>query len=459
MSYRSGTALRTAVSHTLLRLSKMSRHMLTSPWSLLLSLALVLRLAFFQTLLKYAGTERLTTLSTDMTNYYRAAQSICGDLSWSSKGVLTFGPGYPTVIALLGLPFGLDPSSIIVGQIILGSIGSALQGYLGYLLTDNRTIGIITGGLSACSILGIFYASFLWSETVFVLILQIALVLIMKGRRHTSIWPVVVSGLLIGAAILTRSVAQMLPLLLAGWTYWWFRKTDAQPGWFHRRAITCALVIILIPATIAGAWTLHNKTSNGISWLAMAGPTGMGKAVRLIKSYTEGISYEQADSVFMSQLTAHEDFSSNANKAIGEVSSSQLLETALNDPLATFYVLGRNAVHNATVDSTPGHLPTRKTTLMKAIADVTSIRWLNLRTLALALIGLTILMVRRQFAAAVLLGGLCLYFGVMGAFTLNQGSRIFFPAHIAWTVLVAVVLNEILVRTRLFIRWLLYSGR
>lgn len=424
----------------------------TSPWPWIFALALALRLAFFRTLLEYVGPERLTSLSTDMTGYYYAAQSIYGNLSWSSPAIMMFGPGYPTIIAVLSLPFGQNPSSIIIGQIILGSVGSALQGYLGFLLTDNRRIGIITGLLSSCSVLSIAYASFLWSETVFVLMLQVALILLIKARSQTSIWPIVISGFLLGVAVLTRSVAQILPLLLAGWAYWWYRIADSSSGWFRRRAMIRVLIISLIPVMMAGGWTMHNKSCCQVNWLAMAGPVGMGKAVRLITSHTEGISYEQADSVFWNQVTSHKDFSSNNYRVIGEVASSQFLKTALNHPLATIYVLGKNAIHNVTVDSTPTHLPTRSHGILKVIADVTSIRWLNLRTLVLAIIGLTILLARRRFAASVLMGGICLYFGIMSAFALNQGSRIFFPAHIASSVLVAVVLNEIFDRTRHLIR-------
>ncbi len=63
------------------------------------------------------------------------------------------------------------------------------------------------------------------------------------------------------------------------------------------------------------------------------------------------------------------------------------------------------------------------------------------RTLALALVGLMIMIGRKQVKLAISLTLICAYFGATSAFTLNQGSRIFYPAQISWSILVATTLT------------------
>jgi hypothetical protein len=74
------------------------------------------------------------------------------------------------------------------------------------------------------------------------------------------------------------------------------------------------------------------------------------------------------------------------------------------------------------------------------VIDFCGTKGLNYRTVLLSLAGMLIILARRQYRNLYILGGVFFYFGVMGAFEINPSSRIFFPASIAWTVLIAVVL-------------------
>jgi hypothetical protein len=61
----------------------------------------------------------------------------------------------------------------------------------------------------------------------------------------------------------------------------------------------------------------------------------------------------------------------------------------------------------------------------------------DFRVTVLVLISLIVMVVRRQNKLAAVLIAIWLYFGMLSGLTLWQGSRVFYPGQIAWSIMLA----------------------
>ena len=64
-------------------------------------------------------------------------------------------------------------------------------------------------------------------------------------------------------------------------------------------------------------------------------------------------------------------------------------------------------------------------------------------SLILSLIGFIVLLFRRQYYVALILGLIFLYYGLLGGFGPWQGSRYFYPGQISWAILCSISLVTI----------------
>ena len=67
-------------------------------------------------------------------------------------------------------------------------------------------------------------------------------------------------------------------------------------------------------------------------------------------------------------------------------------------------------------------------------------KWLGYLIVGTSLVGLGLLIFRRQYFAALLLGSAYTYFTFIAGFSFSQGSRLHYPAEMAWSPLVAYTL-------------------
>jgi len=405
-----------------------------------LVIALFLRLLFLNSLVHSAGTERLFQLSTDMRNYFGAAERIYRDFLFDHDGVLIFGPGYPTIIAILGAPFKMSAVAILTCQVLLSSVFTVLMAALTMTLTGRKSVGLVAGGLSAASLLAILYASFLWSETVFMLLVATSLFLLIEGMRCQRRWLCALSGALLGVAILTRSMAQGLPFMFVviGIVYLWPIPLRQWRQVTHR--LSGPLIAGAVALSISNAWVVRNYLVYDIPQVALASPMGLGKVNRLAMSSFEDIPYATADSLFVEKMRAHPD---GFRKAIYTVGVSEFRRYVTERPWSMALLLARNGFKNMTAESTTSHMPTRFKGIYKYFARILGVPGIKYRGLVLACLGALILLIQRHYRALMILVLLYLYFGAIGAFAIDQGSRIFFPAQIASLGLMSVALVQV----------------
>jgi 4-amino-4-deoxy-L-arabinose transferase-like glycosyltransferase len=140
---------------------------------------------------------------------------------------------------------------------------------LGWALFDART-GFAAGCIAALYPTFIAYSHFLWSETLFALLVTAALAGLVFMERRQSPGLASLAGLLFGAAALTREIA--LPVAGAG-VLW--ALVAARPG--ERRAAAARGALVLgFASLVVLPWTLRNYGHFGrvlpissVGWIAV----------------------------------------------------------------------------------------------------------------------------------------------------------------------------------------------
>ena len=164
-------------------------------------------------------------------------------------------PGYPLFIAAVVLTLGEELRSLALAQHLLG-VATVGATYLIGRLTFGRAAGLLAGLLVAVSGPLLIYERYVMSETLFGFTLVLTLLAAVVAVRGQRWWPWLLCGLALGAAILTRPVAQaLIPLLgLAA-------LLAARRTW--RRGLLGLGALLVGVAALQGPWVVRNALATG----------------------------------------------------------------------------------------------------------------------------------------------------------------------------------------------------
>jgi 4-amino-4-deoxy-L-arabinose transferase-like glycosyltransferase len=185
-------------------------------------------------------------------------------------------PGYAVFTAGTILLLGEDLRALAFAQHLLG-VGMVALTYILGVLTFGRVAGLLGGLLVALNGALLLSGQSVMTETLFtVLLLATVLTLLLAGRTGHWAWALV-AGVTLGAAALTRPVAQALVVLvpLAFLVY------TRRPGPILRGTLLVGLGVALL----LGPWMLRNLAEHGT--MSAAGGLGRSLVARTIK-YDEG---------------------------------------------------------------------------------------------------------------------------------------------------------------------------
>ncbi len=234
----------------------MSRRRLIPAVVLVLGLALLVRVAYMDATPGY-------TLVHDARDYNGHAQSIAQGEGYSDT--LAFGrpsafrpPGYTYflggVYQLAGVERAPAEERVKAARIagaIVGTAGVALIGVLAAQLWG-AWIAVLAMALAAVYLPLVLVTEAVMSESLFVVFMLGSLCAVIAHRRSKRMLPwALLSGLLAGAAILTRANALvlLLPLALAAWNV---------PRW-SLRALAPPVALVLVALLTLVPWTIRNE--------------------------------------------------------------------------------------------------------------------------------------------------------------------------------------------------------
>ncbi len=191
-----------------------------------------------------------------------------------------FPPGYPL---FLGLLYSLAGPSLAVARLVQAALGAATCCIL-YLIGRNLfqpTVGRLAGLLMAVFPGHIYMAWRLMSETLFVLLISLAVLAAMALRERGGLARAAALGLVLGASVLVKSNLLFLPPLLVLWlgVEAWSRRArrPSAAGWSRLARLAplaAPAMVAAVCCAVALGVPLANAASSGGRFWPLAGNGG-----------------------------------------------------------------------------------------------------------------------------------------------------------------------------------------
>jgi len=406
--------------------------------------AFILRLCYLMLMLGQLNAEQILSLSSDTVEYVGAAESLAGFEFECRRAFWIFGPGYSLFLAPVFLLFGIHPFPPLVIQAILSSLICLMLYRLGHELTGSKAVGYIAGILSAVSFTSISLSNYLLSDTLFFFVFlwgNLAFIVGIRSRKRSYF---VFSGICVGGAALIRSLAQFWPvaLLLFIFVLPLYRPLGL-PRHGRLQLLKKAWLAPVIAGIIISGWIARNYVIHSVPTMALAGSHGLSKLAAATEAKIQGgvlvdVLVSRAEQ-YKKQL-GKDDLTEAEQYDLRMWHFREALSEHPGKMLAMYLGLIREnalAVNDLYLLQMP-----RFRNSIGGILESYKNRYMHYSVLVLSGLGLLALAIRRQWLPFVYLGAFLLYMLAMIGFVLWQGSRPFFPAQMAWTILAAAALTE-----------------
>jgi len=408
---------------------------------LIIVLSLILRLAYFYISVEQTSLEIIALSPSDSREYVQLSMEFA-DLDIASEEILYMvGFGYPM---FLGLLFFISSKSLLIALIIqslLASISTALIYIIGMMIFKKTTPSIIAAAINGLSITSLTMSISFLSETLFFFLLVLSLYLILKCINKPTVFYLTALSLLIAYAAFTRSVGQFLPIVI----FFAIIFTPSKHFALNKKKLVLKIgLAMLVSLLLIYSWAARNYIVHDTFVTAGTGAGAaalyLGTRAAKLQSSSPDINYRQAfieemNSSKTEPLTIKEKHDWYINK---------VKTLFYNNPpvfiLAYLSIVGENFV--AYEDNCTLRVPDYADGIMY-ISRLAQKAGIDLIILILSVVGAILFIRQQKHFVAVLLCLLYLYFMALSGFTLWQGSRIMYPAQIAWVYLMSFALYNL----------------
>jgi 4-amino-4-deoxy-L-arabinose transferase-like glycosyltransferase len=420
--------------------------------------ALLLRGAWLALICTQHDSAELLYLAPDCARYVQIGTHLAGMeydgpvLDWHSGPIyatpegsmLWSGPGYGLFLGGYFALFGTQAGPVLIAQVLLGSVNCVLVWLLAGRLGLSARVAAIAGTIAALSLTSISLSCMLLTETLFFTVQLTGMLCWVRALRRNHWSWFVAAALLFGAATFVRGVTLFWPgvMLLLALLH---PKRDFAGTRGALIGKTCVAVALM--GTMFVGWGFRNFTRHDVFSFSEGG-------VLAARYFWTARTLAGFDATRNTRAMQHKMEADNRTRygpdgatfAEHHRDDMAIFTAALREhpwPMAKRFV--KSAMQNATRGSELHvfQLPqfARTWDFLRPIIHKKT----GAVTLILALIGAALLIIRPDHRAAGLVllltyGYLC---GITG-FEFWQGSRICFPAQMAWAILAAVALDRAL---------------
>jgi 4-amino-4-deoxy-L-arabinose transferase-like glycosyltransferase len=221
------------------------------PLTWILLIALLLRLL----LVPVVSVHPQRAHAPDTGGYLAFAQAILQGEGWTFPGT-SRTPGYPAFLAAGLALFGEHTVALVLFQAALATLNVLLT-YLIARYFFNETISRVAALLLALNLESITHAIYLLSETFYTFLFLAFTFFLLAFLKTRQIRLVLLSGFLLGAAILTRPIAQYYPVIVA--------FLLVASGKNLRAGLAHGLLFILASAALVAPWVVRNQRLVGLA--------------------------------------------------------------------------------------------------------------------------------------------------------------------------------------------------
>jgi len=192
-------------------------------------------------------------------------------------------PGYPLILAVGMALVGPHPTGLIVLQQLL-SVANVLLffGIARTAMSERRAM--IAAGLFLLAPYRLYYSLWLLATTCFTTALLATWYCWQRARVSGGTLATLITGLMLGATVLIRPIAMVLPVVLIATAAIPRRQTDAAPTPHRKSQWTSALAMLAGCLVLLGGWSARNR--------AIAGHWGLSSQSGAVLAYFKAAEVE-----------------------------------------------------------------------------------------------------------------------------------------------------------------------
>lgn len=201
----------------------------------------------------------------DEAQYADAARKLLGGDGFGATYLKV--PGYPVLLALLGIPAPASTLWLRMAQALVAALGAALV-FLAADRLSGRTAAIAAAVIYALDPLLVVAAALLYPEAVAALLMLAVVLLAWEAARRDSLVFAALAGSGLGLVALFRPVALAVVPVVATWVLFAVAAPPARRA-FHAGLVGLACLLVLAP------WAYNNYRIHGrLIPVALAGTRG-----------------------------------------------------------------------------------------------------------------------------------------------------------------------------------------
>jgi 4-amino-4-deoxy-L-arabinose transferase-like glycosyltransferase len=196
----------------------------------------------------------------DSVAYHQLALCILEQSSFCNNAYRT--PGYPAFIAMVYAAFGIRPWVVLLAQVVVSLATVLLTFKLGELVFSRR-VGVVAAVLVAIDPGQVFFALDMLSDVLFACLFLGSVYFYLRGLMQHRLIDLAACGLLLGAAVLVRPIAQYYWAVLVVFALLW-----PLGPWATR--LKGAAVVVAVLLAVIGPWMARNHAlydTARLSWL------------------------------------------------------------------------------------------------------------------------------------------------------------------------------------------------
>ncbi|MCP4703314.1 MAG: glycosyltransferase family 39 protein, partial [candidate division Zixibacteria bacterium] len=387
----------------------------------------------------------------DSQTYISIAKYFLGVNVAGADDLLLAGPGYGFLLAMIFKLFGFTSWPILILQVLASSFGCVYIYKICQILLDNRKISLIASFLAVTSLTSISLSAAILSDTVFFFLLVLAIYYFLIASRNGGWKYFIISGIILGISTLLRSVGLFFPIILLIIAL----VSPLKSSILSRKSVLLRSVVTgLILIIVALPWAIKNNNEHQIFTVSETGTLAARNYLcsRVIfnaesrESLIELRDWMAAPKTVQGRQETARERHEHATLVIKEAFSrypGSFITTFLQNIFENIGAL--STIHSL-------QLPQFRN-LFNIYTENIFTKGNSLLVFFLSLIGFVLLLWENKKREAIILASIYCYFAFLSGFTYWQGSRIFYPGQLAWTIFVAITLYQIYLAITKFINY------
>ncbi len=402
-------------------------------------LALAVRLTFLWAGLASQNLSALAMVAPDSSVYAQLTEHVRTGLPVEERLLLVATPGYPALLAGLASVFGDFLWPAVMLNILLGAMAPVAVYLIAAALIQQRTVAVLSGLWVTLSFTGLSMSTSLLTDQPFYTLHAFGLLFFLWGLRTGRTRWFVAAGVVSTVATAIRPLGQLwvwvYPMLGAGWVL-------ADTGRRNWRVFVRSLWVPGLMLAFVLAWSMHNADRHGIFTFTTNGVRASWAylAATAVADHTPGATFDSVRNAWSDQVHSSHDGQPLSQATVHARMKSQVMSVLSEHPgwmLDSFTGIVRQNLR-ASNHFAEAQVP-RWSRFWAALRNL-SHDWINPLIVWLSALGWILLIRAHLWRAALVLGITYAYFSLTAGFSFWQGSRLHFPAEMAWAILVSYVL-------------------